>query len=724
MRRFLWPALLLAPLLVSRATGQELEWEREPAAGRLVTGGFVVLRGWAFEPAAGQPVSKMEVFLDGKTRGDVLIRRHRHDIAARKGKPEYLWSGWAAFLSLRDAAPGPHRVDVLAYGPSGRQAVSSEVIFIRPFPSPPTEPSGRTYTTLLLRAAILFLWLSLLGWGPLRWVARGPAELLAPGAGLALLGVAMEAGASADVRPLGSALALTALSLLLLAASLVRHRRPKKPCHTAAVALAAALLFAAVAAIPLAAHGRGAVLGGIVDAAWESSVGDSIARFGWTLPSGMDGHLVRVPAGWRGADFRAGAPYLLALLAQTFGIRSHEAHGILVLAAGALVICATGALSARLFRTSRPARWLAISLGATSSVLFSALYTQHAGILVATALFLTFLSHLLTLIRARRGRAVLPVAWTIAGTMTLYPEMIALWIWTAALGLSLAGSRRQSGRALLRLVVATALAASLNPVALARTVRWFRALPGAPVLATPEQRTVFGDIHYFPSLRVSAGIEPLRLDAPVSSSWRIRALRWLAVLLFAAALPAGFLLLSGWERKVLLLLLVPAAVGLLANRLLQFPYGYSKALQHAAALWPLVLALALAGLARRWIAPAAALALLALSLSVWSARDTVSRALRSVPTLDPVFLSLEELTRTLGRDAVLVTSEPDFGRREWMAYFVGENFLAYAVEGEAVAAELSGRRLFRIRDLRQSAPATADTASRANAFFLLTRVPS
>ena len=123
-------------------------------------------------------------------------------------------------------------------------------------------------------------------------------------------------------------------------------------------------------------------------------------------------------------------------------------------------------------------------------------------------------------------------------------------------------------------------------------------------------------------------------------------------------------------------------LALLGNLRLQFPYGYTKFLPAAAAVW----SIAFAGLARRAIdrdAPAGGAPLrtflartallLAFVLAVPSARYVVRRAIRSEPAYDPAYRALRSLAAVVGRRATIVVDEPNIASREWMRYFLGEN---------------------------------------------------
>lgn len=713
--------LALAPAALAADSETRLRLVPSPLTGKLVTDGRVFVYGWA-DDAAGDPLVRMEIDLDGIRRGDVLIRQYRPDVAETLRRPDRLWSGWIASVSLRGIRAGPHAISVLGYSRNGEIARHRQEFIVREFASPFSEPVWRIYLILLLQSLAFFLWLMLLGWGPLRWFTRKRLALLAPVAGLALLALSIEAGAALRLRPLVSGLFLTAVSVATLVVSF-RRRRPRYSSRDSRTPLFAAALFAASVAIPLAAHGSGAVLGTIADAAWESSVGDSIARFGWDLPAEYQGHLILVPREWRRVHFRGGVPYLLAVLSQAFAARSHAVHSAVVICAGALAICSVGALSRRILGGLRGATGIALALASSSSLLFASAYDQHAGILIATVLLLGFLYHLIETVRRPHAGAAIPLAWTAAAAWTLYPEMMPLWIGSAAVSLLLSQSRQRTWRTAKRLVVALVIAAALNPIGLVRTLRFEKNLASAHVLSTPALRIVFGDIHYFPPLAVLAGVEPFQLDAPVSPSWRIRAATAFAGMLLLLGVACAIPHWSPGDGKLLLLLLGPVACGLAANRLLAFPYGYSKVMVHAAPLSAIAVGLLLARCLRR--GPAAKLrrsiaisaAVVTVALSIWSAREVVSRALRAVPAYDPAFQSIEDSARGAGPKDDVLTSASDPAEREWIAYFLGIHQLYYASEDSAFAPVQPGRGLWRLIDRRDSGVTIFPTGTRANRFF-------
>lgn len=710
--------------LVAPGVAQEpapLECSLDLTAGKFIPGGFGFLLGWAADRSLGAPVAKMEVLLDGSIHGDVELSGHRPDVVKALGRPDYRWSGWVATVSLEDVDPGPHSIEVLAYSrPGERVSCGIRNLTVRAF-SRPSEPSpGRTAATLLARGIVFVLWLSFAGWGILRLIHSGRIDPLSPAVGLALFAVATEAGSVSGVKPLTAALIVTGLSAILLAISAMRRPiRLRKPDGALAIAIAGAALFGAVGSVPLLRYGPGAVLGSIADAAWECSVGDSIARFGWKVPADVHGHLAAVPAVWRAADFRAGAPYPLALLAQIFGVRAHEVHSVLILALGALVVFVTGCLARLLFRGSVAATSVAVGLAATSSVLLAQLYNQHAGILIATFLYVSFLFGLLSLLPRRRAASAAPLALILAGSWTLYPEATFLWVTTAVLALLLSPTWQRAKRSTLRLVFAVAIAAAVNPVGLARATRFTLALRHATALATTDLRMAFGDTHYFPSMTAVVGLEPYRMDAPAAPAGPERILPIVA---------GSFLLLSwgqallGMKRRILVLiavLVVPVSSWFVLNRLFKFPYGYSKGLPHGAVVWPLVIALLFL---RSWNR-SRAMALVSIGLlAVTSTRggiETLIRASRTVPAYDSAFRTLSELTKGVPRSAVIFTDEPLVARREWMAYFLGENRVIDSNAPPSPVPPDPGAPRYRLVDRRSEIPETGATPIRSNSFFAL-----
>jgi hypothetical protein len=667
----------------------------------------------------------MEVWLDRSVQGDVQLGGYRPDVVSHFGRPDYLLSSWIATVSLRAVEPGLHQVEVLAYSSVGeRVSCGVRDLRVRPFPRPPEPPAWRTELALLSRVIASILWLAFIGWGPMRLVG-GRAICLAPPIGLSLVAIATEAGSAANIRPLSSALVLTAFSAVVLVSSARRHAlRLRKLNATTIGAFAIAAVFALVGSLPLVRHGAGSILGSINDAVWECSVADSIARYGWTIPKDVHGLLAAVPSVWRAANFRAGVPYPLALLTQVFRVRAHEVHSVLTLAVGSLVVWAAASLAGYLFRYLRWTRVVAIGLVGVNSILFAQLYHQHTGVLIATLLYLSFVYSLLALIPGRGVASILPTGILIAGAWTLYPETMVLWVLTAALFLGLLSrSFRDLKKKFIRLGLAAILAALVNPIGLVRTARFTNALRHATALETAELRTAFGDTHYFPSAAVIAGLRPYRIDWPSAEGGLDRAVVAVSAGLLLLAALVGLSRARGRSLRLLIVLLAPSSLWLFMNRLWQFPYGYSKGLPHIVPLWALAVTIlaarasgARAGTAARRLT-AVTLFLLA-GVSLLAAADVVGRAVRGVPGYDPAFRTLPELVTGIDRNSVIVAPEPLDFRREWIAYFLGEYKV---VRTREEAGSPTVRPIYEILDRRGDRPTAPSSVVRSNDFFALVR---
>jgi hypothetical protein len=695
---------------------------------RPVRGGSVILIGWAEDPAYHAPVERMDVWLDGSTRGDVLLAGHRPDVAAHFGRPEYLWSGWTATVSLRDVEPGLHRVEVIAESRNGeRFSCGARRLEVRPFARGGDPPSWRVGLVLLARVGAFLGWLAFVGWGPMRMIG-GRAVRLAPAIGLSLFAVASEAGGAANVRPLAAALLLTAVSAILLAVSTRRHGiRLRRPGPVATAVFAIATIFAVVGSIPLVRHGPGAVLGSISDATWECAVADSIARYGWTIPADVHGLLATVPSVWRAADFRPGVPYPLALLAQVFGVRAHEVHALLTIAIGMLVIFGVAALADVLLRRTRWIRVVVVGLVAANSVLFAQLYHQHTGILIATVLYLSFVYGLIALLPLRPIAFIVPVGLLLASTWTLYPETIVLWVASAGLLLVLSGTWKAVGGMVVRLGLAVVLAAALNPVGLARTVRFTNALRNASALATPQLRTVFGDTHYFPSAAVMTGLRPYRIDSPAPLGTPARLVTFVTALLLLSTAAFGLLRSRRRDWRLLLVLLAPVSLWLFLNRQWEFPYGYSKGLPHIVPVWSLAVGILVvrAGSSRagRWgrLDATATVVLLAM-VSILGPIEVVGRATRAVPGYDPAFRALPDLVAGIDRNAIIIVPEPLDSPREWIAYFLGEYRVVKTREEANSPPTVSSQPIYELVDRRSGSTIPASSVVRTSPSFALLRL--
>ncbi len=598
---------------------------------------------------------------------------------------------------------------------------------MRAFARGSDPPGWRVGLALLARVGAFLGWLAFVGWGPMRMIG-GRAVRLAPAIGLSMFAIASEAGGAVNVRPLAAALILTAVSAILLAASTRRRGiRLRRPGPVATAVFAIATVFAVVGSIPLVRHGPGAVLGSISDATWECAVADSIARYGWTIPADVHGLLATVPSVWRAADFRAGVPYPLALLAQVFGTRAHEVHAVLTIAAGMLVIFGVAALADVLLRRTRWIRIVAVGLAAANSVLFAQLYHQHTGILIATVLYLSFVYGLIALLPLRPIAFIVPVGLLMASTWTLYPETMVLWVATAGLFLALSGTWKAAGGMVVRLGLAVVLAAALNPVGLARTVRFTKALRSASVLATPQLRTVFGDTHYFPSVAVMAGLRPYRIDSPAPSGAPARLVAFMTAFLLLWTAATGLLRSRRRDWRLFVVLLAPVTLWLFLNRQWEFPYGYSKGLPHIVPMWSLALAIlaARAGSsgAGRWGKPvAAATALLFAMASILGSIEVVGRATRAVPGYDPAFRALPDLAAGIDRDAIIVVPEPLDSPREWIAYFLGEYRVVKTREQATIPPTVSSQPIYELVDRRSESTIPVSSAVRTSPSFALLRL--
>ncbi|HKD10643.1 MAG TPA: hypothetical protein VKE50_01145, partial [Thermoanaerobaculia bacterium] len=474
------PSLLQAQTHAAVACGLD-GWN-----GRFVPGGFVEASGWAVDEGARMPVTKMEVLLDSSISGDVNVRGWRPDVGRAFGEPAFDWSAWRATVSLARVLPGLHAAEVFAYSRAGERILCARDSFeVRPFFSP-SFGMASVWVTLLWRTIVFLLWLSLAGWGILRIAARWIPVALAPAAGLALFAVGIELGSVAGVRPLGAAGAASFVSLLFLAMSTRRNPlRVGKPRPATVGLLFVGIAFLSFAALPMASHGPGVVVSANTDAAWECSIADSIARFGWSVPQDVQGFLQIVPSRWRHNHVRGGSPYLLALLSQLYGCRAHEIHPVLGLALGCSILFAVGALASRALRPPGRLLLLPTALVALNSVLLVNLYGQHLALLAAVALYLLFLFHLVVLTRSGTLRALFPIALAIAAEWTLYPEAIALWVATALAAIGAAAWMRvRALRVVAGLSLACLLAAAVNPVGLTRSVQFTFAQRRAKALAT------------------------------------------------------------------------------------------------------------------------------------------------------------------------------------------------------------------------------------------------
>jgi hypothetical protein len=654
--------------------------------GVLAVGGFVEVTGFAFEPG-GAPVSKIQLTLDGSARvGEASLAGLRPDVLAHFNRPDYLWSGWSGRISLEKVSPGRHTVETTAYTHSGDAIpCGTREIQVIASATPPERSTLRIALEMLLRLFLFLGAVALLGLLPAVATGGGPTSLRAPFLGLALFGIAAEAGSRAGARPLASALVAAGLSLLLLFLPRVRRRlRPRRPAPGTPATLLCAVVFAAVGAAALSSHGEGVVLGDIDDAIRECAVADSLNRYGPTVPSDAVGYIGEMTRSARDAGLRPGGSYLLSALSGAFHSRAHAVHSVAMLGSGVLVILGAGLLGSRVLRRHPRWRWLPPALGALNSTLYATLANQHLGSLLFAALFLGFLFHLLALLRSRSPFAVVPAALLVAAAWTYYPEGIATWGLAGVLSLFVPVSRSRRSRTWWRLVGVAILSAALNPVGLVQGVRSLTKISGQAALSSPYAREIVGDTHYFPSLNVVAGIAAYREDAPAPTGRLRRFLVPLAGLLILVTCWAGWRTLGRGDRRLMGVLVLPVALALYANLRLNFPYGFAKYLPLAVPIWAVVFSRLASGAAedRRQILGVGARTFAAVSLLLVGAltlpavRHVVSRIVRTVPSYDPAYRALPALAATVGKAAVLFVDEPIRARLEWMKYFLGENRVA------------------------------------------------
>ncbi len=699
--------------------------------GVLAVGGFVEVTGFAFEPG-GAPVSKVQLTLDGSRPGETSLSGLRPDVLAHFNRPDYLWSGWSGRISLEDVKPGRHTVEMTAYTRSGEPVpCGTREIQIRATVTPPERSTPRIAAELLGRTFLLLAGLTLLGLLATLATGGGPVILRAPFLGLALFGIAAEAGSRAGFRPFSSALVLGGLSLLLLLLPRVRrHLRPRAPAPGTVATLACALVFAVIGAAALSSHGEGVVLGDIDDAIRESAVADSLNLYGPTVPPDAVGYVGGMTREARRAGLRPGGSYLLSGLGEAFHTRAHAVHSVATLGAGVLVVLGAGLLAGRVLRRHPRWRSLPAAFAAANSTLYATLANQHLGSLLFAALFLGFLFHLLVLVRSRSALGIVPVAALVAAAWTYYPEGIATWGVAGVLGLFLAGSGARRRRTWWRLVGVAVLSSALNPIGFVQGIRSLSKISGQTALATPYAREIVGDTHYFPSLNVVTGTIAYREDAPAPTG-RLRSfLIPVASLLILTTCWFGWRRLARPERRVVVLLTLPVALALAVNLRLNFPYGFAKYLPLAVPIWSVVfLLLAFRGAESPRIGVrgliAASLLLVAL-LSLPAARHVVNRIVRTVPSYDPAFRALPALAATVGRTAVVLVDEPIRARLEWMKYFFGENRVAsYSQEAlnqpkpSASVPAAGGPEQFRLVDRRKGGGEGGARSVAASRDFLL-----
>jgi hypothetical protein len=701
----------LAGIIPARADEPGFRCVVDRLQGLFTTGGYVVVNGWAADTSEDAPVKKIDAVLDGTRPGETTWGDWRSDVMSHFARPDFAWSGWSATLSLEDVPSGTHSVEIFATSHAGKTvSCGRKKIEVRAIASPPERPAWRIGAEILLRSVLFLLWLGLLGALPARLTAVRPVPLAAPLFGLCLFAVAGQTGAALHVRPLWSAAFLTLLvamaSLVALLPRFHRARRPGSPTGRFTLAtLGAAGVFALVGVVPLAAHGEGAVLGDIDDGVRECAAADALARFGWETPTQHRGYLSVIRGQMERTNGRRGATHMLAALAELFGDRAHAVHSVAMIASGCLVVLGTGLLAFSLRRRLRGLRTVPAILVALNSVVVATLYGQHLGNLVAAALFVLFLASILNLMRSRLPVAAFPLALTVAASWSLYAEALPVWAAAATLSLLLPRSLPSRGRLVSRYAAALLVAAVLNPVGLALLVRAWTSLAGEPTLATSYSRMVVGDTHYFPPLTVIGGLEAYRQDAPAPLGSIRRILVPVAIALVLLVSVLGWRRLSPRDKKVVLILLGPIALALLANRHLDFPYGFAKILPLAVPVWAVAFVRLVAGAAglpgerggvRRALSRGTVLLVVVLSLP--SLRHVVNHARARVPSYDPAFRSLPALADVAGLDAVFRIEDYPGSRKLWALYFLGDN----AVDLTPSATGFPGARYFRVHDRRSS----------------------
>ncbi|HEV8230932.1 MAG TPA: hypothetical protein VGQ75_01175 [Thermoanaerobaculia bacterium] len=690
--------------------------------GVFAVGGFVEMTGFAFDSADGAPVEKIQFTLDRSILGEATLSGLRPDVLAHFARPDYLWSGWSAKVSLEGARPGVHSVEAVAITKSEKLIpCGSRRVDVSAAPPGPEKPAWRIASTILIETGLLLLWLAFVGLAPS--LLFGGSLLRAPFFGLALFAIAAEFGSLFRARPFTSALVLTAVSVTGLALSGRVRRVFRRPASSSLALLGVAVLFAVVGVVPFSVHGEGAVLGDIDDAIRESAVADSIRMYRWNPPPEVVGYLAAMPGETRRLHMRPGGPYLLAALAQASDERAHAVHASVMLGSGVLVILGAGLLASRVLRRWPGRAWIPAGLVAVNSTILTVLAGQHLGSLLFAALLLPFLHDLRVMMHSpRRARAV-PAALLFAAAWTYYPEGIATWIIAAALALLLAGFSRWK-RTATRLLSVVVLSVALNPVGLVRGLRSLAAISRSTYLTSSYLRETAGDTHYFPSLNVVTGIEAYREDGPAPLG-HVRSLLVPATTgLILLVSVIGWTALSRQEKKTVVLLLLPIALALFANRRLNFPYGFAKYLPVAVPLWGVVftlLALRAAESAKvrasRILAPVALISVAVLSLP--PARHVLNRAIRSIPAYDPAFRVLPALAATVERRTVIQVDEPIRPRLEWTRYFLGENRVNATPPGPS-----GGDRFFRLVDLRRLGGRAPKGALSSTREFALVPIPS
>lgn len=650
--------------------------------GPLVTGGHVAVIGFAVDEKDGAPVREIQLTLDGTTRGESTLMGLRPDVLAHFERQDYLWSGWKATASLNGVAPGAHKVDIVAITHRGRPIFCGTRSFDVSRGLELPRPRARVIALrILLRGLYFLIFITLVGLAPAALLGGTLRFASAPFLGLALFGVFAEIGGIVHVRPSRVALALTVISGIAIAATfrIWRQARFHRRSGRLLPLIALTALFAVIGVLPFALHGEGAVLGDIDDASRECVVADSLSEYGWSVPPDVAGYLATMRREIEKRHVRPGGIYLLSALSDAFDVRSHEIHSAAMLSAGCLVVWGAGLLALSVWGRRSTEGWLAPGLLVLNSALLAGLYGQHLGTLISTALFLAFLAFVIKLNRGAPRMMVVAPALLAAAGLVFYPEGMALWVVAAAISLTIAPLRTRK-RTAARLALVFLLAAAFNPWGVVRFVRF--SLEAARGLSSPLGRTIAGDTHYFAEPPAIWGLEPYREDGPAPLHPIHRAVVELESLAIVVTVLIVWRRLSRQEKAIVVALLLPVGLALLGNLRLRFPYGYTKFLPAAAAVWSVAfvrLAVramdrnAPAGGARLRIPLAKAALLLAFLLAVPSARYVVRRAIRSEPAYDPAYRALGSLGAIVGRRATIVVDEPNIASREWMRYFLGEN---------------------------------------------------
>jgi hypothetical protein len=705
--------------------------------GRFVPGGTVELCGWGGDAGTGRPLADLRIEIDGDTVGTVVRNLPRPDVVQVMKLPADATFGWCGQASLTGLASGPHALKVIGVSAAGDVVTCAEqeltVLPVSPNVAvgaapdrPPVFVALRTVTRVILFLAAL----GLIG-APVALVTSRRSGLLgAPILGLALFGAGSEVGKVLKVSPFHVGLTLAMMSAVALGI-LWRSRavRVRRVIPGGLLTLVPTVAFTVIGVIPMSVHGDGAVLGAIDDGTRECMVAESIRLYRWAVPPDVRGMFRMMPDQWELARNRWGGPFLLAGVAEAAGARAHEVHSAVILAAGSLVVLGVSWLATLVFPGTPRAWLLAGGLAATNGTILATLYGQHLGSLLLAALCIGFAACCLML-RGTRPIAALGGGVLLAGVATYYPEGFMVVGAVGALVLLTVPSLRRVRHVLGLLLVVALLAVAVNPVAMARSARQVVALVQAPVLVNREQRKVQGDTFYFPSLQVLTGLEPYRLDAPVYLRPPLRTTWNLVGLAVLLVLAVELRRVPRFRLRLLLFLLIPPGSALLANWVLGFPYGYAKILPIGAALVSVALVLPLeealrastsASTRKRRLRPRRASRLVIAAgaalvvLRFWPVAAVIEEEGRTIPAYDPAFAELAELSRTVGRRAVIrIDPQISLARRQWICYFLGEN----GFEVKPAAVNYPGADYYGLVDLRTTTRELAPSSFRGKSFAL------